>query len=820
MKVSLKKETNIIDVPEADSVRLVEITRDGHFKYDVSYIVDPQRAIQANSIIVEILASTKPFFKQPSNVLSQMNPDIIIKNLLQKTSVSKDKGRSQKANVFFTYKSDISSKIPNDKASKLSGLGQAKNIPSLLMKTDKLLKLRSVLELTDANVIMPVLENNLAYSIIPQGVARSTGLSKFLSHDLITRRGIDPARISGTPTKSIQSAKKVSSGVIASPTTIARQTSLSEQQRISFLGNLAAGANLTNHLQLSPQDLINVVVDSPRTTIDIKETLEIPTELIQGEEFYFIFRLVNNVGVELQTINLLVPHARNVSNLNIPTVPPKMLVLQTGIPGKNVVNIKQEDRNATGVAVYRKEIKQGIPNTDASYIFIGNLEVKYGQDFRRLEDRVNNLNAIIYRAIPFNSSGGLSAEFESTVSKGIKPKTKKYEKRRNFVSVVGQSVPGAISLEIRDIPSGVCLVSVLKKNLTNHQSTYELVAKPTLMPNADSNGPIFIVDNDIKENKIYEYIVKLLYLDGDVEIGANNLTIDYKPVSANIVETSATKPKVVTSQNELDVQFSITSSPILGGLDLVKKALEEQGLIDYFNEEIYDEKDKLQNLLAYNIVRTNITTGEVEDFGTISEKDFSDRKHGKSKGVKDLAGGNEYRYQIITYLRRPETTLEYSLRNVKIPERNITYNFAPAKWRHPIALNRGTLTTELTRRRNHAGSVFTFGAIGSVAQVNVSLADVLPSVPEAVVQKLGTNSTLLQWRVQGQVTKIDHFIILLEMLGMRTVVGKCHNISDTNFFQFVDKLENGEHGKLKYYIVPVFYDYSRGTEVSSNEVIV
>jgi hypothetical protein len=100
------------------------------------------------------------------------------------------------------------------------------------------------------------------------------------------------------------------------------------------------------------------------------------------------------------------------------------------------------------------------------------------------------------------------------------------------------------------------------------------------------------------------------------------------------------------------------------------------------------------------------------------------------------------------------------------------------------------------------------------------LADIVPSVIEAKAQKFGLSSTLVQWRVQGNNQKIDHFIVILEALGMRSVVGKCHNISESNYFQFVDSLDNDEHGKLTYYIVPVFYDFTRGTEIATNEVIV
>jgi len=821
MKVSIKKETNIIDIPEEGAVHLAEITPDGHFKYEITYRTDPRRAVQNKAILVKIFASLKPFVKQPTKTFSHFNPDQLIKNLLQKTSVSKDQGRAQVSNVFFTYISDISAKIPNDKTTLLSfrplihGL-----VPNVTLGIDKLVKLKSVQEITDGNIILPVLENNISAAIVSSQVARSTGVARAVSLDLVTRRGIDPAQVSGARMQTIQSAKKVSGGLVSQPTKTIGRLALNETQRVSLVGNLVNDNNPLNHLQLRPTDFLNILVDAPRTTLDIKETLEIPTGLLQAPEFFFILQLVNSSGVEVQTINLSVPHAKNVANLQIPILPPKMMILQTGLPGKNVVQVKQIDQNATGVAVYRKEIKKGVSVADAAYTFIGNIQAKFGQDFQRLEDVVNNYNTIIYRAIPYNATGILASEFESAGAQAIKKKQSgKYDRRHNFVSILGEVVINAISIEIRDVPPGVSIVKLLKRNLSVYEQEFSLVTKPALIDNLESGAPIFVTDNDVKEDRIYEYRVEYLYPSGDVEIGANNLIIKYEPATANIVETVLSKPTVVQTGADIDVQFDLSSSLIPGDLDFIKKTLEAQGLLSYYQQGISDEKEKLQNIIAYGVRRINITVGEIEDFGIVTDKNFSDRKFGAVKSVKPLQGGYEYRYLVTTYFRKAETTLEQVTRTVQFTQ-NIAYTFKPAKWLHPITLKKGNLTTEKTRMKNHSQTAFSFGAVGNIATVNVSLANILPSITEARAQKLGKNSNLIQWRVQGQITKIDHFIIILEIVGMRTVVGKSHNVSESNYFQFVDSLDNGEHGKLTYYIVPVFYDFTRGTEVPTNEVVV
>ena len=236
-------------------------------------------------------------------------------------------------------------------------------------------------------------------------------------------------------------------------------------------------------------------------------------------------------------------------------------------------------------------------------------------------------------------------------------------------------------------------------------------------------------------------------------------------------------------------------------------------------DELSDEKDKFQNLLAYDVSRINLTTGQQESFGVINSKIFSDRDEGTVKNVKPLEDGMEYKYIVSTYFRSIDTLLKsYSKEIIDI--NNNSYTLYPSIWRHPITLEYGNIVNDSSLKKNHSNNQFTFGKIANITETNASLLNILPSIKEAHATKISDKSVLLQWKIQGNVKRFDHFLIILEILGMKSIIGKSHNITNSNYFQFIDKLENNENGKLKYYIVPVFYDYSKGSDFETNEVIV
>lgn len=819
MKVFLRKESNIISPIESDGISLESISENGNFVYEVSYSIDPKKALSKDCVIVRISATSSVLARKASKIFNTKSPDVIIKNILQKTSFSKDSTRSQASNVFFTYRSDFTSRIPNDQTNIL-GKKTIAGLPEFLFKK-KTVKLVSTKDLKDSNSIVPVLENNISTSILSQELAanevqRSPATSKTVSTNLAFLKSIDPATISGARTNTIQSAQKGSSGVVSLPST--RTKNLSGTEKVSLLGNLLNVVNPQNISQIQ-NSLINVLVTQPTNDLEIKETLEIPFSLLQADEFFFVFELVDKNGIVVQDFNVSVPHSRNVANLKIPYLPPLIEVLQTGVSAKNVINVKQLDPNATGIAVYRKEHKIGMPITNSQYTLVARVPTVKGNGFVRVEDVVNNYNSILYRAIPYNSNNIMSSEFSAKGAKPLTLKTKSSSKRRNFISLTASVLISGIQVEIRDVPSGVCTVTLYKKDKTIAQQTRTLVTSPIKIESRETQTPILVLDSNVKENRVYEYFCDLLYPDGTLVSGSSVTSVKFNPITANIVSTRVSAPTVVQDGDFYDVEFEISSEISLSNQDRVKKALESQGLLSYFNDAVSGEKEKLQRIIAYGVKRINLTLGTTEDFGVATSGNFSDKVNGLTSGVLPLESGNEYRYEISTFFRSAETTLSTATRTVQVSQ-NVSYELQPQKWLHPYTLKTGVLISERSIARNHSEDLFSFGTVGDITSTTVSLAKILPSIIEAKAQKLFKGQTLVKWRVQGNITKIDHFIITLEMSGMKTVVGKSHNISESNYFQFVDVLDSGEHGSLKYAIIPVYFDYSRGTEVVTNEVVI
>jgi len=143
--------------------------------------------------------------------------------------------------------------------------------------------------------------------------------------------------------------------------------------------------------------------------------LHIPIGDLEGPEFFLIFELEDDSGIKVQTLSRAVAHEKFVSTIQVPTIPPDLIAMTISQLGKTVLNVKQKDKNATSVNVYRREIKKGMPSIDAEYDFVGNASCIYGKDFIKIEDVHASINPIAYRVVPVNSNGILGAEFSSTI---------------------------------------------------------------------------------------------------------------------------------------------------------------------------------------------------------------------------------------------------------------------------------------------------------------------------------------------------------------------------------------------------------------------
>jgi len=794
--------------------KLEQITQNGEFVYKIKYRIDPVKAVRAKAFKVRISAADQPEVKKTIRTFTNFNAQVITRRLLTRPAALKDVARQRDSYRFFTYLSDITKRIPNNRT-----IGLAKGVFTSPQIVTKIRRIRPALasDLVDRNLHLPVLDQNMNRNIDTERVV-STRTTRAAATRLLLGCKRDPASFVGARTNVIRSASRASAGTISRRTPIV-QTRIAPGRLL--VGSLLNNKRYANQAQIDPSRFLNTLVREDSSWIEIEEELRIPIGDLDKDEFYFIFELGDRKSSRVQTITRAVSHSKNVALLQIPTQAPTVTAVPIGKLGKTVLNIKQNDLNATSVNIYRRDVKKAVPNIDAQYVFVGSLDIEQGVGFKKIEDVFASTNPIIYRVVPVNSNGILGAEFESVVvqqRRGKLASKSNFFRRTYHVSISHEVLEKSIVVSLADIPAESIAVKLQRKDRTINEQTFTNIGDISLI-DEDSNAPVVFEDSTVKEDRIYEYRAILLFIDGAEEIAANNLVLEFSPVANNILSLEFSEPIIQESRDVLDATFTITKNVIQSDADLVKSFLSEQGLTPQYQDQLLSNRNLLQDLFAVRITRTNLNTGELEDFGVIDSPIFSDKKFGRVKGVKPLQGGFSYTYNITAHARETDSLFDTLSRNINV-RTNVSYSLAPAKWRHPIALFKGNLSSASSRLRNYSKSTFTFGRVVDIKNTTISLADIIPSLMDGKASQFGNNKVFIQWKVQGNVNKIDHFIVILDVLGIRTVVGKSHNITNSNYFQFVDELTNQECGELTYYIVPVMFDYSRGPELKTNSVII
>jgi hypothetical protein len=820
-KVELQQSISVLEIPDNDFATLLSVdTVKQEYTYKVRFYVDPKKAAQYKTFLVELQISTNPLNSNPeiNTIVNNTNKDMA-KNILLRNQRLRDLFRAQEQNIIKKIKVDITSAISNDITTTLSN---ARLTDDLVIRKRNIIRSIPIQELNERNMLMPVLDTNLNSVNANKDNRSDNSLLRRDATNLIYSRRIDPAAFTGRKTDAFFSAKRTSQGVAVSKNFLQFQNKNNFFEETRLIRSLLATNQTTNQSQLPNNTSMNVSIQETSSQVEVEKTFTIPFNRNLEPDFYINYRLANTKGLFVQNVTKIVEHSKNIEKIQIPVLPPSITFLKHTYNGGTLLELKQNDVNSTKIRVYRKDFKKTQPNTDAEFIFVSEVEAKSTNSLPVIvSDPYISSNPVLYRAIAVNEAGIVGAEFNSfvveTTGQTITKRDRRF-KKPYFVSLNYSVQTSGINIQIRDIPVEVIAIELLKRNKTNFEKEYVRVEDILYLQDV-TNSAVVVTDIEVQQNKIYEYIVKLYFKTGSTQVAANNLLVEYAPVTNNIINIVTDNPVIGTVGNEIDVKFNIMKNIINTENNNIKLFLESQGFTDEFQNEITANREKLGNLFAIEVQRINITTSEIEHFGIIDSSEFSDITYGQPKGVKTLQPGYDYKYVLTAYARDPETLFSTANRTVDVNQ-NISYVLYPQKWKHPVTLNEGNLVTDNSLKRNHGYSTFTFGKITDIVEVNVSLNEMLPSLLDSKATQIGKNRIMVEWKVQGNVLKIDHFIIVLESIGIKTIVGKSHNISNSNYFQFVDLLTNGESGELTYSIIPVYYDFSRGSDIKTNQIII
>lgn len=829
MKFRFPEQKDYIRLPRSFASFSGTVQNGKFFKYRFSYEINLSKIYRQG--IMPTVVRMEFFGGDPTKKIIQIfdrgyDPDYIEEQLLAFTPKQKDLLREKLKTRFKLFLSDFTKSIPNNLYSQMTRreLEQPLDEDNPGLRRTRQIELLTKEQIDENNLSYPILGTNLSETIKKiQGtqntfIPPSFELKKVAGN--LLKFQIDPAAYGGLRTNTVVSDMVRYDGVIPQShrKLLRRGPRFKNRDLISNIH--LSDYDFLNQKSLPADEIISFISSGTSVWASVKETILIPVDQIRDDVFQIVFAILSdedNLPMEKQ--KRLVPHQRFLSLKSVPVLPPKLIVAPIGNSGKNVLRVKQMDEFADEINLYRRVVHVNQPVEHASYSLVDSIPITKQEGEKRVIDLVASSNPVIYRAVALNEgvSGG---EFDSAVTiNQVSPIRQQGMWRRfNYLVLSHEVNSTAITLFISNIAPGPTSLNIYRKDLTIHEQSFTRLNTSPILLNTDSSAPIEFVDDTVKPYRIYKYECRFTYGDGAVEVANNNLVIQFTPLQSNIINIKTTIPEITSRGEELDIKFNITKDIILREKDITKAFLIEQGMYDEFEDVIINNREKLQSLFFIQVARINLLTGQIEDFGNIDSLEFSDRKYGTIKNVSSLSEVGHYKYAIIAHARSAETLYDTITREVTT--KHGTYTLTPSKWYNPVTLDEGNIVTDGSLKRNHAHNAFTLGRVVDIYYVEVDMRENRPEIFAAKVSEHLDENFLVKWKVRGNVELIDHFIMVMETKGMRTVVGKAHNIAFSNEFQFLDVLNSGETGRIRYMIVPVYFDYGQGEGVYTNYILI
>lgn len=819
MKIARKSATSPLLRVDDNFAVLLDMRNDGSFTYEFRYFCSTVEAIrrEANYVLISVKREIPvPAPDVFDSIRNSNDNSRFIDDVRLVESRGRDAKRNSSSSTIITARSDITANVNNAVVPEIAA-GVLST--TTILGTQRVIELKSVAELKQSNIDFPVLLSEMNGPQSP-----SSGQATNAARTLLNL-GIDPATVA-TAQPSPAGAHSSFSGVGSTGRSQAASNSPSTPVSVG-LDILEASllSNPTNassaHNDFSDSTLVPVIVDVQMTELLNTQVLTIPS-IVGFDDFYVEMSLITVFGSVIETITKRVAHSSFIRILNTPVVPPRVAISPFQFHGKNVIEIEQLDGRATRMRLFRRRISspEGVISL-TGYESVAEIPLKREDGQMKFIDIVNNSSTLIYRCVPVGPTGILCSEFSSAVSLPVKFQNSARSNRSNAASIDIRVVDAGLAISVSSIPSDVVSVSILRRDLTEfeHESSIINKQEPIKLVGPSLSNLLFN-DTGLKDNHIYEYTCMLYYRDGLSVLSTAHAIKQYFSLVIGAAELSISNLQIVRTGANLDITFDINSAIIDEGLGIVRSALAKQDTKGIYDNDLANERDKLQKLIAHSISRIDITTGTEESFGTFTETSFSDTTLGKKTGVSSLQDGHKYRYVISTLLRDTETMFDDIKKDAIDSTTGKAYSFNPSKFRHPLAISRGTLVSRESLTSNHPQDDFSFGNIGNSQEIDVSLTSFAPKIIDAHATRLNRKSVSVRWNVEGDVSQIEHFIIIKELLGRSTIVGKAHSISIGKSFDFIDDVSPDDIGELTYRIVPIMNDYSRGAELRTNSVII
>lgn len=433
--------------------------------------------------------------------------------------------------------------------------------------------------------------------------------------------------------------------------------------------------------------------------------------------------------------------------------------------------VKQNDKNAKFVDLYARHLTR--TNLLTSFKKITSFEQTYQDGEVTWNFELPYGDSYEFRAISHDGTQTVD-EFGFDVYKLVSD-------RQSDCRIVGKTELEKIRLEVFNIPNQVESILLLRKNITLDDVDYTMITENQL--NVTSVKRTTYLDSTVKPNCIYEYLAKMYYFDGTIKNSLPYTIMTNDELNA-IVDTNILNIQIDDKQDgTLNVKFDIESSIIENKSDIARSALSFAGYNSLFVDAVINDRDKLRQIIAYQIIRLNVTTGDEENFGTISTNSFDDSSYSTIFGISKILKNNQYRYEIRTLFRNVESTFESLIKKSVDEQTKKEFEFKPSKFRHPLSLLKGEISLPSTLVSSTAKDPMSFGDSGIVTYVDITPTFKDIRILNSKLDYIGNNVLSIKWNISDYDNSIDYILIVANEMNVKRVVSKSHVYSDTRSYE-------------------------------------
>lgn len=813
---------NILKIDDTFA-RLVSIETNDDLNFEFTYSVSQSEVVKRNSLTVNVSVISRTIQRKPLMADSHsgyINTKALVSNILSQVQDAKTSLKEQETYTVAFRASDISAKINNEIVGQLRSGVPLSKIPTL---TQTKLVTRSAYDNKSINETLPLM-SFIAHSTLPiEDLETNTSASVDLNtrkmmFEMIIRQGIDPSNVTQLTHRSIPAFNTM--GGLLRPTRTPEYAFDPSSQMLNHyvLDSDADPVRFTTD-EVKDDTMIHTTESIVSDIVEVPVRLTIPrhSRKFEGDDnsHYLVkFDLIDgSTGATIDSIVKSLDVARHVQLYHTPRKPPIVQFGTSELSSRINLQVKQIDPGATAIQVYKKTISRASVDID-DYVLIGTYELTSKQQALQVTVERPLSSTAIYRIVPVGLLGNIGFEFSNIV---VRPQ--RYSPIK-AVAINAQSTESGVEVEIRQFPPSATSVEILVRNLSTFEKTYRNVGFINLIDDSTRVADyVSTIDTSVAEGCVYEYVARVTYESGLSELSGNAI-LEFVKLTPGKVDLQVTDVQITNEADEPNVSFNVRSLILDENIDVVLALLKRQDIKEYFDNDIAREREFLKSLIAHNVQRVELNTGTREDFGVIVDEFFDDKAQRKNNAVSALQYGKKYRYEIVTLLRAPETMFDQFVKQKVDDVTKKTYRFQPSKFLHPIALKTGTLVTAAGLRTRYSKDQMSHGLIGTLATVEASFDDQPARVSNPTAAKFNRFLNVITWKLEGEIDQVDHFLLMKDVHGVRTMIGKAHAEFGFGNCQYIHPITSRDKGELKYVIVPVFNDYRTGITTITNSVLV